>query len=192
MKQILEEKHTERRLLLHACCAPCACVPIELLKSFFDITLLFYNPNITDKEEYAKRLLELKEYIKNRNYTIEIIELPYNSADFYAVAQGRESEKEGKDRCFECYNLRLKKAAEIAKNGKFDLFGTVLSISPHKNSQKINEIGEVLESQTGVKFLPADFKKEGGFLESLKISKEYGLYRQNYCGCEFSKRDRTN
>lgn len=175
-------------LLLHTCCAPCCSSVIEILKDVFDITLYFYNPNITEKIEYLKRYNELSCYIKQRNYTIKIINGLYSpEKDFFPNVKGLENTKEGGERCFICYNLRLEETGRLANSMGFDYFSTVLSISPLKNSQVINELGENLEKKYKVKFLHGDFKKKNRFLESIKISKEFNLYRQNFCGCCFSK-----
>jgi predicted adenine nucleotide alpha hydrolase (AANH) superfamily ATPase len=175
-------------LLLHTCCAPCCVSVLEFLKDIFDITLYFYNPNITDEHEYLKRYNELCTYVNLRNYTIKIINGLYSpEKDFFPHVKGLENEKEGGGRCFVCYNLRLEETARLANTMKFDYFSTVLSISPLKNSKIINELGEKLEKLYKVKFLYGDFKKKNRFLESIKISKEFDLYRQNFCGCCFSK-----
>lgn len=175
------------RLLLHACCAPCSSYVLEYLASIFDITLFFANPNITPFEEYQKRLDELKRLVKEMKLDIDIKEGNYNADEFYAIAKGLENVPEGGERCKKCYRLRLEKAAREAKLGEYDYFTTTLSISPHKNAAWINEIGGELENEYSVKFLPSDFKKKNGYKRSIELSKQYGLYRQNFCGCEFSK-----
>lgn len=176
-------------LLLHSCCAPCSSYVLEYLSSIFKITVLYYNPNIYPESEYLKRLSEQKWFInafpvKNK---VSIINTTYNESDFLDYIKGNENDKEGGTRCFKCYELRLNKAAQIAKQNGFDYFTTTLSISPHKNSQKLNEIGEYLSQKYEVKYLYADFKKKEGFKRSLILSKKYNLYRQTYCGCRFSK-----
>ncbi len=174
------------RLFMHACCAPCSSYCVIYLKDFFDITLYYYNPNITDFDEYQKRLLELKKFADN--FGIEVLADDYNSQDFFTAIKGLENEVEGGKRCFECYKLRLEKTAKKAKDLGYDYFCSTLSISPLKNADKLNEIGEELSSVYKVAHLPNDFKKKGGYLKSVELSKEYGLYRQNYCGCVFSKK----
>lgn len=184
---ISSNKHPS--LLLHSCCAPCSSYVLEYLSSIFKITVLYYNPNIYPESEYLKRLSEQKWFInafpvKNK---VSIINTTYNESDFLDYIKGNENDKEGGTRCFKCYELRLNKAAQIAKQNGFDYFTTTLSISPHKNSQKLNEIGEYLSQKYEVKYLYADFKKKEGFKRSLILSKKYNLYRQTYCGCRFSK-----
>ena len=175
------------RLLLHCCCAPCSSRCLEFLNGKFDITCYFFNPNITDEAEYSKRLNELKNFVSRAFYgAFPVIDGGFDPSLFYAAAKGKEGEKEGGARCFSCYALRLENTAAYAKANGFDYFGTTLTVSPHKNAEKINEIGFSLGGE--VKYLPSDFKKQGGYLRSIELSKEYGLYRQNYCGCEFSKK----
>lgn len=190
LKKIKKEEK-KPSLLLHSCCAPCSCAVIEYLIEYFDITIYFYNPNITFEEEYIKRLEEQKEYLKAKNYDIKVIEGDYNPKnDFFTKIKGLEKEKEGGTRCFKCYNLRLEDTAKKAAQDNYDYFSTVLSISPMKNSQWINEIGNELSEKYNVKFLNGDFKKKSRYLQSINISKEYNLYRQDYCGCIFSKVER--
>ena len=174
------------KLFMHACCAPCASYCVAYLKDFFDITLFYYNPNITDFDEYQKRLFELEKFAQN--FSIKVVDGGYSTDEFFTTVKGLESEVEGGKRCFACYKLRLDKTARLAKENGYDYFCSTLSISPLKNSSKLNEIGEALSVVYGVKHLPNDFKKKGGYLRSVELSKEYGLYRQDYCGCVFSKR----
>ena len=176
-------------LLLHACCAPCSSYVLEYLSNYFKITIYFYNPNISPEEEYQKRAAEAKRLIAElpAKYPIQFQEGNYDSARFYALAKGREQEPEGGERCFACYALRLNEAALAAKSGGFDYFTTTLSISPYKNAQKLNEIGFELEKKHGVSYLYADFKKKNGYKRSVELSEVYHLYRQEYCGCVFSK-----
>jgi predicted adenine nucleotide alpha hydrolase (AANH) superfamily ATPase len=181
----LVAKGERKKLLLHACCAPCLSYSLIYLKDFFDITIYFYNPNITGGEEYQKRLDEILRFTKN--FGVPVISGEYDANDFYTVVAGLENEVEGGKRCFECYRLRLEKTAKAAKDGGYDYFCSTLSISPLKNAEKLNAIGEELSTVYGVKHLPNDFKKKGGYLRSVELSKEYGLYRQNFCGCEYSK-----
>lgn len=177
-------------LFLHVCCAPCSSYVIEYLEKYFDITLFFYNPNIAPASEYEFRLDELKRYIKERyNDKIEIVSSGYDYKEFLKVARGYEDAPEGGERCFACYSLRLEAAAKEASKRGFDWFCTTLSVSPYKNAQKLIEIGKTFEERYGVRYLPSDFKKRGGYLRSIELSKIYGLYRQNYCGCPFSKRE---
>lgn len=175
------------RLLLHCCCAPCASYCLEFLNGRFEITCYFYNPNITDKSEYDHRLNELKNLVSRAKYEVsEILDGGFDGEEFYRVARGNELAPEGGVRCFACYKLRLDKTAEEAERGGFDYFATTLTVSPHKNAQKLNELGLEAEKGVSVKYLPSDFKKKGGYKRSVELSAEYGLYRQNFCGCEFS------
>lgn len=172
------------KLLLHCCCAPCASSCLERLKDYFKITVLFYNPNI-DEPEYSKRKAELIKLIGATGWA-EILDCDSNAQDFYGAVKGLENEKEGGARCAECFKLRLEKTARLAKEGGFDCFTTTLTLSPLKNAALINSIGESLQSENTV-WLYSDFKKRGGYLRSIELSKQYGLYRQNYCGCVFSR-----
>ena len=177
-------------LLLHACCAPCSSYCLEYLSQFFRITVFFYNPNIYPEKEYAYRAGEIRRLIKESEYVNEVslIEGEFSPDEFYSAVKGLEGVKEGGERCFNCYELRLRKTAELCKNLGFDYFTTTLTISPLKNAEKINEIGERLAEEYGVKHLPSDFKKKNGYKRSIELSKEHNLYRQNYCGCVYSKR----
>lgn len=179
-------------LLLHSCCAPCSSYCMEYLREYFRLTVFYYNPNITEREEYRKRVqeeLRLIEAYNMRGKKIEVIEGDYEPDRFLEMAKGLETCAEGGERCFGCYELRLRKTAELAKKMNFDYFTTTLTISPLKNAAKLNEIGERLAEEYGVRWLPSDFKKRGGYQRSIELSKEYGLYRQNYCGCVFSKKE---
>ena len=176
-------------LLLHSCCAPCSSYVLEYLSMYFSITVLYYNPNIFPKEEYEYRISEQQKLInalpaKNR---ISFIKTEYEPDKFYEIAKGYENDEEGGERCFKCYELRLREAAEYAIKGKFDYFTTTLSISPMKNADKLNEIGRKISEECGVAYLYSDFKKRNGYKRSIELSKEYELYRQNYCGCVYSK-----
>ena len=179
-------------LLLHACCAPCSSYCLEYLSRYFRITVFCYNPNIYPAEEYDHRVAEIRRLISESEYEnpVEVIEGEFNPDEFYRCVKGMEKEREGSVRCFACYELRLRKTAENAKEKGFDYFTTTLSISPLKNAEKINEIGERLAKEYGVLHLPSDFKKKNGYKRSIELSKEHNLYRQNYCGCVFSVRDR--
>lgn len=187
----IEKTGIKPKLLLHSCCAPCSSAILEFLQNYFDITVYFYNPNITFEEEYYKRLNEQREYHEKREYSIKVIEGKYDPReDFFKQVKGLEDRKEGGERCFKCYTLRMEATAQKAKELGFDYFSTVLSISPLKNAQWINEIGEELSEKYGIKFLNGDFKKKNRYLRSTEISREYELYRQDYCGCVFSKMER--
>lgn len=189
LDEIISGMEGRKSLLLHACCAPCSSYVLEYLSGYFDISLLFYNPNIYPIEEYRKRLNEVKRLIGEMplRSEVRIIEGRYEPKEFFDIAKGLEQAQEGGERCFKCYRLRLEEAAKEAKKGGFDFFTTTLSISPHKNAQKLNEIGEELERQYGVRYLYADFKKKEGYKRSIELSRLYSLYRQNYCGCGFSR-----
>lgn len=179
------ESGEKPKLLLHSCCAPCSSTCLERIKDFFDITVYFYNPNMDTEEEFNLRKEEqirLCELL-GVNYIIE----NYFNKDFLSVVKGLEKEKEGGKRCEKCFFLRLTKTAETAKEKGFDYFATTLTLSPLKNAEKINAIGREIEKNIKVKYLPSDFKKKGGYLRSIELSKEYNLYRQNYCGCVYSK-----
>lgn len=179
-------------LLLHACCAPCSSYVLEYLSDYFNITLFYYNPNIFPEEEYQKRVAEVRRLIAELPVKNHVLfqEGKYDPASFFTLARGHEQEPEGGERCFACYALRLSEAAQLAKAGNFDYFTTTLSISPYKNAQKLNEIGAELEKEYNVKYLFSDFKKRNGYQRSITLSHEYGLYRQDYCGCVFSKAER--
>ncbi len=185
-KQIAKLSSLEKkpRLLLHACCAPCASSVVERLKNFFDITLYFYNPNMDSKEEYSARAKEIEKLA--RYFGIEYIIEEYNCKEFLDQVTGLENEKEGGARCAKCFNLRLKKTAELAKANMCAYFATTLTVSPLKNCSLINQIGLAIESQES-KYLVSDFKKKNGYIRSIELSKELELYRQNYCGCAYSK-----
>ncbi len=185
----LEAKGEIPRLLLHSCCAPCSTYVLEYLSQYFRITDFFYNPNIDPESEYTKRIVELQRLIDTMplTHSVSFLAGPYDRDKFYAMARGLEHVKEGGERCFKCYELRLREAARLAAEGEYDYFTTTLSISPHKNAGKLNEIGNRLGEEYGVAYLPSDFKKKNGFKRSIALSAKYDLYRQNYCGCVFSK-----
>ncbi len=182
------------KLMLHSCCAPCSSYCLEYLSEYFEITVFYYNPNIYPSEEYHERAAEQKRFIESfpAKHPISYIEGAYDTKRFYEMARGMEHIPEGGARCFACYELRMREAAILAKEGGYDYFTTTLSISPLKNAEKINEIGEALEAELGVKHLTSDFKKKNGYKRSTELSREYELYRQNYCGCIFSKNEREN
>lgn len=195
LEQILEELKKEGKipkLFLHSCCAPCSSYVLEYLSEYFEITVFYYNPNIYPPREYEERAREQKRFIEQfpARYPISYVEGKYDTKRFYEMAKGLEHIPEGGERCFRCYELRMREAAMLAKEGGYDFFTTTLSISPLKNAQKLNEIGEALQSELGIRHLPSDFKKKGGYQRSTQLSKEYELYRQNYCGCVFSKNER--
>ncbi len=191
-----EENMTSKpkRLLLHSCCAPCSSYVLEYLANYLEITIFYYNPNIFPKEEFHSRADEQEKLIDQltTKYPITFVKGDYNSKDFYHAVAGLEDEKEGGERCFVCYDLRLREAAKMAKEEGFDFFTTTLSISPLKNAGKLNEIGEKLSNEYGVSYLFSDFKKKSGYQRSVELSSQYGLYRQDYCGCVFSKKEREN
>mgnify|MGYP001028973322 FL=1 len=182
------------RLFLHSCCAPCSSYVLEYLCRFFNITVFYYNPNISSAEEYRKRVAEQKRLIdiyneEGKGYQIRVVEGDYEPGRFLEEVRGLENCPEGGERCFRCYELRLRETAGRAAQGGYDYFCTTLSISPLKNARKLNEIGAALSEEYGVPWLPSDFKKRDGYKRSVALSAEYGLYRQNYCGCAFSMRE---
>ena len=187
----IEKEHKIPRLFLHSCCAPCSSYVLEYLSEYFEITVFFYNPNISLEEEYRKRVEEIKRLAREMKFAhpVHIEEGSYDPQVFYEMVKGMEKLPEGGERCFKCYRLRMEEAAKAARDGGYDYFTTTLSISPLKNAQKINEIGEELAEIYGVAHLPSDFKKKNGYKRSIELSHEYDLYRQNYCGCVFSKRE---
>lgn len=190
--QKLEKEDRIPRLLLHSCCAPCSSYVLEYLSDFFEITVFYYNPNIYPDSEYTKRVEEQQTLIGDMTfqYPVSFIEGNYDTAKFYEMAKGLEKVKEGGERCFRCYELRLRETAKLAAKQGFDYFTTTLSISPMKNAQKLNEIGAQLAGKYGVPYLFSDFKKKNGYKRSIELSGEYGLYRQDYCGCVFSMKER--
>ncbi len=195
MDKIIEEICREGRtptLLLHSCCAPCSSATLERLANVFKITIFYYNPNIEPAKEFDKRFLEQERFIGeiNTKYPIKLIRGRYNPEEFHSAIKGKEHIREGGERCYSCYELRLRETAKTAKSGGFDYFTTTLSISPYKNAKWLNEIGERLSKESNVPFLYADLKKKNGYKRSIELSKEYNLYRQNYCGCEYSKKER--
>lgn len=175
-------------LLLHSCCAPCSSYVLEYLSHYFRITVFYYNPNIYPESEYTKRILEQQTLVgeMKTQHPVAFIAGNYDRDRFYEMAKGLEHLKEGGERCLRCYELRLREAAEVAKKCGFDYFTTTLSISPLKNAARLNEIGVRLAKEYGVAYLQSDFKKKNGYKRSVELSRRYGLYRQNYCGCEFS------
>lgn len=195
MEEIISKNQTEGKIpsvLLHSCCAPCSSHVISTLTPYFDITILYYNPNIEPYEEYEKRKQEEIRFIKefpNQN-KLTIIDCDHDNDLFHKTIKGLEQEKEGGARCIKCYYLRLDKTAQEALKHGYDYFATTLTVSPLKNSQKLNEIGEYLSNKYNIKYLYSDFKKKEGYKHSIELSKEYNLYRQDYCGCIYSKQER--
>lgn len=195
LEQIIENHQQEGEiptLFLHSCCAPCSSYVLEYLSEYFRITVFYYNPNIYPDEEYYKRVAEQKEFIERfpAKYPIHFVEGNFDKERFYHMAKGLEDVKEGGERCFRCYELRLREAAEYARERGMDYFTTTLSISPLKNAEKLNGIGQALETEYGIKYLVSDFKKKNGYKRSVELSKDYNMYRQDYCGCVFSKNER--
>lgn len=178
------------KLLLHACCAPCSSATLERLAGHFDLTILYYNPNIYPPEEYRRREDELERFVAQAGYTFPVVELPYRPEEFYDAVRGLEREPERGERCTACYRLRLERAARYAAGHGFPWFCTTLSISPVKDPVRLNEIGCELAARYGLHYLQSEFRKKDGYKRSLALSAEYGLYRQDYCGCIFSKQER--
>lgn len=190
--QKLQQEGKVPRLLLHACCAPCSSAVLEYLSQYFAITLLYYNPNIAPLEEYQKREAELRRLVSQMKFThpVELLPCQYDGQAFVQAARGLEGEPEGGKRCEACFRLRLRYAAQEAARMRFDYYTTTLSISPMKNAPLLNQLGEEIGREFGVAHLPSDFKKKDGYKRSVQLSKEYDLYRQDYCGCAFSKAQR--
>lgn len=190
--QKLQQEGKVPRLLLHACCAPCSSAVLEYLSQYFAITLLYYNPNIAPLEEYQKREAELRRLVSQMKFTHPVALLPcqYDGQAFVQAARGLEGEPEGGKRCEACFRLRLRYAAQEAARLRYDYYTTTLSISPMKNAPLLNQLGEEIGREFGVAHLPSDFKKKDGYKRSVQLSKEYDLYRQDYCGCAFSKAQR--
>lgn len=188
IENIQKEEKTPR-LFLHACCAPCSSYVMEYLSQYFEITIFFYNPNIAPEEEYAHRVAEIRRLIGEMEFVhpVTLVEGRYDPKEFYEMAKGLEDVPEGGERCFRCYELRLQEAAKTAQRLGMDYFTTTLSISPLKNADKLNETGLALAREFQVDYLVSDFKKKDGYKRSIELSQEYGLYRQNYCGCVYSQ-----
>ena len=189
-KKMLEQMAAAKdgaTLLLHSCCAPCSSACLERIKDKFKITVLYYNPNIDDEEEYEKRKAEQIRFLKETGWA-EFLDCDHDAEAFEKMALGMENEPERGARCYRCYGLRLEKTAELAKENGFAYFATTLTLSPYKNAEWLNEIGEKLGGRYEVNYLYTDFKKKGGYHRSIELSEEYGLYRQDFCGCRFSKR----
>ena len=185
MFSVLEEVPAGTPLLLHSCCGPCSSRCIEALKDKFAVTVLYYNPNITDPAEYEKRKSEQLRFLRETGWA-DFLDCDYDRAAFFAAVKGVEGEPEGGARCYECYRLRLGYTARIAAKRGFQWFCSTLSVSPHKNAAWLNELGEEFAARCGVRWLPNDFKKQNGYLRSVELAQKYNLYRQNYCGCVYS------
>lgn len=190
MLTIMRETPSGTSLLLHSCCAPCSSACLEILHGHFKVTVFYYNPNIEEDEEYAKRKAEQIRFLQETGWA-DFLDCDHAPEDFRAIAQGLENCPERGERCYQCYALRLRRTAEEAKRRGFDYFSTTLSVSPYKVSRWINDIGYALAAETGINFLPSDFKKRNGYLRSIELSAEYGLYRQNFCGCTYSRREQA-
>lgn len=186
-KKFINNVNKENKLLIHSCCAPCSTHVLKLLSAFFDITIFYTNDNIDTNDEYNLRFHELEKLIKAMELKIKLIKDEYDPNVYRAAIAGYENAPEKSYRCYKCYLMRMRKTAILAKEMGFDFFTTTISISPHKNSKWVNEIGYALEKEIGIKFLYSDFKKEDGYLDSINLSKKYDLYRQDYCGCVISK-----
>lgn len=191
-KDIIKNIKGTPRVLLHSCCAPCSSQVLARLSDNFLVTVLYYNPNIEPFSEYEKRKEEQKRFIKSfpSKNQISFLDCDYENEKFKVMAKGLENMPEGGERCHKCYTLRMEKTAILAKENNFDYFCTTLSVSPFKNSLVLNEIGNMLEKKYDIKYLYSDFKKEDGYKKSIEYSKKYNLYRQNYCGCIYSKENK--
>ena len=185
---LLQDISKGEKLLLHSCCAPCSSACLERLKEHFSVTVLYYNPNIDERGEYEKRKAEQIRFLQETGWA-EFIDCDHDAEAFINVSQGLENEPERGKRCYACYGLRLQKTAQTANENGFTWFCTTLSLSPYKNADWLNALGEKFANEYGLRYLTSDFKKKGGYARSLQLSKEYGLYRQNFCGCKYSKRD---
>lgn len=192
MENMIQGFKTKPRLLLHVCCAPCSSAVLERLHPYFDVTVYFDNPNMDTEEEFTRRAKEEQRFVKETGLAKSVVVVPYAPERFLKAVRGLENEKEGGARCAVCFRLRLYDAARYAKDNGFDFFTTTLTISPLKNAALLNRIGEEAAEQMVVRFLPSDFKKKEGYKRSIELSKEHDLYRQDYCGCVFSRREREN
>ncbi len=177
-----------KKMLLHSCCGPCSTQVIDVLRKDYEITILYYNPNIQPEEEYTHRLAEQKRFCEAVG--VEVIDLPYNTDEFMCKIKGHEADREGGERCKLCFEIRLDKTARLAKEMGFEIFATTLSVSPHKNTAVINEVGQAISEKYNIEFLAGNFKKQDGYKKSIEFARQYNLYRQNYCGCGFSKNER--
>lgn len=192
LENILNEIDSPKKLFLHSCCGPCSSYVIEYLSNYFKITIYYYNPNISEKTEFNKRLEEQKRIVRElpTKYKVDVIEGNFDNDRYEDIIKGLENEPEGGSRCYKCYKLRMEETAKMAKKLGYDYFTTTLSISPYKNANWINEIGEELEKEYDIKYLYADFKKKNGYKRSIELSRIYNLYRQDYCGCKYSIRNK--
>lgn len=188
MQEQMKKVERGTPILLHSCCAPCSSACLERLKDVFKVTVLYYNPNIDEDAEYEKRKAEQIRFLQETGWA-EFLDCDHDKEAFQAMAKGLENEPERGARCYQCYRLRLDKTAQVAKREGFSWFGTTLTLSPHKNAEWLNELGERAGEEYGLQYLYTDFKKQGGYYRSIDLSKEYGLYRQDFCGCVYSKRD---
>lgn len=188
----IEKNNEKPKLLLHVCCAPCSSYVLEYLNKYFNITVFYYNPNISTKDEYDKRYNEEQRFVKEYPFEseIKVINGKYDNEKYEKLIDGFQDEKEGGARCFKCYRLRLEESAKYAKENNYDYFTTTLTISPYKNSKVLNEIGNELSQLYGIKYLYSDFKKRNGYKRSIELSHKYNLYRQDYCGCKYSIRNK--
>ena len=180
-----------KKMLLHVCCAPCSSHVLDLLKNEYSITAYFYNPNITEESEYAKRINEFKRFVSEAEFAqnVKVVEGEYEPELFFEIAKGLENEPERGKRCYKCYRQRMEKACVYARQNDYDVFTTTLSISPHKNAIWINEIGRELSDKYDIAYYYSDFKKKNGYAHSIELSREYNLYRQDYCGCIYSRNE---
>ncbi len=193
LENLIKTLDHKPKLLLHSCCGPCSSYVITYLKDYFDITILYYNPNIEPYEEYLKRKNEQIRLIKELNLpNLNFLDIDYDNASYHKKVKGHEKDQEGGERCHLCYHLRLEKTVSLAKEKGYEYFGTTLTVSPYKNAQVLNKLGEELASIYNVKWLYSDFKKKDGYKKSILLSKEYNLYRQDYCGCGFSNYHNIN
>ena len=188
MEEMIKEIPEGEKLLLHACCAPCSSACLERVANHFEVTIFYYNPNITKADEYKKRVDEIRKFISKfkTKYPIKLEEGRYDPKEFFEISKGLEDEPERGKRCFKCYNLRLEETAKVAESLGFKYFATTLTLSPHKRVDWLNEIGEGLNSKYDTTYLYSDFKKKNGYKRSIELSHEYNLYRQDYCGCIYS------
>lgn len=187
LEELIKSLEYTPKLLLHSCCGPCSSYVITYLKDYFDITILYYNPNIEPIREYEKRKSEQIRLIKELNLpNVRILDIDYDNDTYRDYIKGHEKDKEGGERCHLCYRLRLEKTVKVAKENNYEYFGTTLTVSPYKNAEVLNKIGEELSSIYNIKWLYSDFKKKDGYKKSIELSHKYNLYRQDYCGCDFS------
>ena len=187
LEELIQSLEYKPKLLLHSCCGPCSSYVITYLKDYFDITILYYNPNIEPIREYEKRKSEQIRLIKELNLpNVRILDIDYDNDTYREYIKGHEEDREGGERCHLCYRLRLEKTAKVAKENNYEYFGTTLTVSPYKNAEVLNKIGEELSNIYNIKWLYSDFKKKDGYKKSIELSHKYNLYRQDYCGCDFS------